>query len=457
MASSERIAPSRVIKNPYHYTTENPRVHARAAMLLHGCFDIEDAGAGWVRPWRFVPEQRQALTSCQAWYPGIFRQMARCASGMALEFETDCSFVNIEVRSDKLPKASAAVFEGRLEEASEVVDAYVIEVDGQVVRGVLPDESGANATIKIDISALVQGVEEQPDEPLQLFPLMESAHTVRVWLPCLRGCELGDVYGEGGFIRPVEQRPQLLVLGDSVAQGFSATNPSENWPCLVARERGWDLVNQSVGAQVFQYSSLAGLDEVKDKLNPATVIVTLGANYRWEPCGERVVSRAIQVYLEGLDELFPDAQVMVVLPDVASSEPVAHSCYKEVPSYIQAAALKVRAKRVAEGRPALLISQAPVLEAAEHFDADAHPTSEGHMHMAEFILSELDKFECRCLQQFGMYGRCGACVVAEAAQTEPQESAMDEVAVESNTDDAELSEDEPFRVARLMRLDAHGA
>lgn len=459
MPKSERIKPSRVISNPYHFMVENPRVHARAAMLLHGSFDLTDAGQGWVRASRFLPEQRQALTSCQAWYPGIFRQMARCSAGMTIEFETDCSFINIEVRSDAEPKAASNVFAGALDERLVIADPYVIEVDGQVVRGVLPNEPLANSLIKIDISALVQGVEEQDDEPLQLLPLMETGHSVRVWLPCLRGCELGDVYGEGSFIRPIAKRAQLLVLGDSVAQGFCAANAAENWPALVARERNFDLVNQSVGAQVFQYSSLAGLDELKGELDPEIIIVALGANYRWEPCGECIVSRAIQVYLEGLDELFPKAKLMVMLPSVEAHEPVAHSCYKQVPAYIQKAALKVRSKRVAEGRPALLISQTPELERELWYDEDGHPTSEGHMYLAEFVLAELDKLDCRCLAQFGKYGQCGSCVTAlheqaEAARVEPDDTAMDDEAVETNIDDADQSEDTPVHFARLMRLNS---
>lgn len=255
MPKLERIEPSRVIKNPYHFAVENPRVRVRASKLLHGALASEDVGYSRSHPLRFLPEQIQAMTSCQAWYPGIFRQMARCSAGIVLEFETDCSFVHIEARPDAQPRATRDVLEKLFDGAREVVDGFAIEVDGHLVRTVAPESLVDDATIKIDISALVQGAEEQDSEPLQLLPILETSHTVRVWLPCLRGCELGDVYGEGSFIRPVAKRDELLVLGDSVAQGFCATSPAQTWPSLVARAHNFDLVNQSVGAQVFQYSS----------------------------------------------------------------------------------------------------------------------------------------------------------------------------------------------------------
>lgn len=455
--SSERIAPSRVIRNPYHYSVENPKVHVRASKLLHGALDTVEVGYSRVRPVRFLHRQIQAMTSCQAWYPGIFRQMTRCTSGISVEFETDCSFVTVELRYEDEPRATTDVLDNMLDDRAEITDACVVEIDGQLMRAVIPEPTMGNGstTLKIDIEALLQGTDEQETQPLQLFSSMPTGHTVRIWLPCLHACELGEVSGEGGYIRPVERRPQLLVLGDSVAQGFCAVNAAENWPCVVARGRNMDLVNQSVGAQVFQHTALAGLDELDRDLNPETIIVALGTNYRYEPCQERVVKREIELFLQGVDVLWPNAKLLVLIPDVSIHRAVEHSCYKQVPEFIEKTALALRSKRVAEGRAALLISHAPVLPRELCYDKDGHPTTEGHALMAQFMHTELDKLECRCLQQFGKFGQCGACVEAEqptAYEPELQESAMDEVAIENNEDDAEVSEDKPFKVARLMRL-----
>lgn len=456
MQKQDRIAPSRVIKNPYHYSVETPKVHVSARKLLHGALDSADVGYSWARPSRFLPEQVQAMTSCQAWYPGIFRQMTTCTSGICLEFETDCSFITIDVRADEFPRASRDVFSDMFEDVPAPRDAFGIEIDGKLVRTALPEVSDKGSVLKIDIAALVQGSEEQASEPLQLLPILDQAHQLRIWLPCLRGCELGDVYGEGSYIRAVPQRTQMLVLGDSVAQGFCADAASDTWPCLVAREWGLELVNQSVGAQVFQYSSLAGLSELERDLNPELVLVALGANYRWEPCLARVVERDILNYLQGVDALWPQAQLVVIIPDVSSHEPVAKSCYKQVPSFIKKIALDIRAKRVAEGRPALFISYTPVFAHELMADDMGHLTTEGNQAFASFVLRELQKLECHCLAQFGKYGQCGSCAVEEPepeAEAASDDTAMDELAVENNIDDAEEREEvEPLQVARLMRL-----
>lgn len=59
-------------------------VRADAADFLHGALDAEAEPGGWVRPLRFLPPQVRALGSCQAWHPGLYRQMARTAAGVSL-------------------------------------------------------------------------------------------------------------------------------------------------------------------------------------------------------------------------------------------------------------------------------------------------------------------------------------------------------------------------------------
>ncbi len=114
-------------------------------------------------------------------------------------------------------------------------------------------------------------------------------------------------------VRPVSgeaPRGTLLVLGDSVAQGFTVDDPALAWPSLVADELQYGLVNQSVGAQAFQESSLGALPVGMD---PSLVIVALGANYRYGRCNERVTGREIASYLARADELWPSVPLVVIV------------------------------------------------------------------------------------------------------------------------------------------------
>lgn len=399
-----------------------PTCCAYARELVRGAVELEELPYGWVRPWRFSAGQRRALASCLAWYPGIFRQMATCTAGIRLEFETDASEVFIEVRTDREPRATRNVLRGMKPEvgdASAAHDGFSFDVDGKHRAGEvrlgpvvgsyaaataaasMPGEWAAGITLELGELSGRDGLIELPG--------FGRSHRVCVWLPALRGCELGRIAGNGTFVRAVEgaEEPVLLVLGDSVAQGFTTDDPALAWPSLVSRELGMPLVNQSVGAQVFQESAVAPLPT--NAGTPALVIVALGANYRYGRCNERVVAREIAAFLEHVDELWPSVPLVVLKPHVGAREPVAGSCFERVPALIDDAVARVRRRRMAAGAPAVLSLATPALEERQLSDADGHLTAAGAASLARFVLGELPKLECRCLAETGRYGRCGAC------------------------------------------------
>ena len=84
-------------------------VRADAADLLHGAVRHESELEGWIRPWRFSADQMRAMGSCQAWHPGLYRQMGRATAGVCLEFTTDSSEVAVEVRLDGEPVGTREV------------------------------------------------------------------------------------------------------------------------------------------------------------------------------------------------------------------------------------------------------------------------------------------------------------------------------------------------------------
>lgn len=418
--------------------------------LLHGAVRVEDLSHGWVRPWRVLSAQQRSLTSCMAWYPGIFRQMAACTSGITLEFETDSSHVVVEVRLDAEPRATRNVLAG-VDGAGEPLahDGLSVDVDGRhrkpamptSAEGILPEARGDVLLVDLTRSGRSRAGGLQP------LPGMGPARHVRVWLPCLRGCELGRVCGDGTFIRPIASRDTMLVLGDSLSQGFCADDPARAWPSVVAPRLGLDLVNQSIGAQVFQPTALTGAEAMG--LSPKLVVVALGANYRYGRCSERVVGREIADFLMRVDELWGDSPLVVLVPATEGRESVSGSCYEQVPGLIAAAASRVRRRRVSGGRPALLVSQMPALPASCLADEDGHPTAKGNARIVDFVMDELEKLDCRCLAELGEFGRCGACRHKVTANRHGSRKAGEQGghAGESHADD-----EAPFAPGSLMEL-----
>ncbi len=304
---------------------------SRAADLLHGCVGCAPEGEGWVRPVRFTTAQLRALGSVRAWHPGLYKRMAACTAGVCLEFETDASHVSVEVALGAVPRGTVSTMRDVERHSGSAPDPGVVsvEIDDLPPVAVRPDD---RHLVEIDLSE--PGAD--PTDPVAL-PGMGRRRRVRVWLPCLTTCAVRDVFFDGGYLGPVAERRALLVLGDSIAQGFVADQPAATWPALLARRAGLDLVNQGIGGQVFQPGSLWGMEE----LDPAAIVVEFGENYRYEPCAASAIGRDVRAYLSEVASAWPETPTWVLgvpphTEDVYPTHP--RSCFAEVDGIIADAA-----------------------------------------------------------------------------------------------------------------------
>ncbi len=351
---------------------------APAAGLLHGAVGAVAHDYRWVRPLRFSEDQIRALGSCQAWHPGLYRQMARTTAGVRVEFETDANVVALEVRIDAEPRGTRAVLGDvdRLaaQEGNPVVpsvhDGLSASVDGRHLWCGMPVDG--EALVELSIAG------NDPEDALGLQPLPGMARTrrVRIWLPALRGCEVRDVICDGTFVRPVPKEKNLLVLGDSIAQGFVSGDPACAWPSLLADRLRLDVVNQGVGGQVFQPGSLFGL---AGSIDPARIVVAFGANYRYEACMARRVSRDVRAYLAEVSRLWPKVPTHVLTPlwhDEAALPSHAMSCHEKVPALIEACVSSHPQMHLVNGLE-LLDHDASLLA-----DGYEHPNEQGNRQIA---------------------------------------------------------------------------
>ncbi len=357
-------------------------VTAAARDLLQGAVCAQAEKDGWVRPLRFTEEQLKALGSCRAWHPGLYHQMALCTAGVCLAFETDSSWVDLEVSFDRLPRGSASVirdaqhYEGR---ERQLYDGVSAEVDGARLKVREPDET--------DVARFVlDNAQGAADLGMQrLFAVEAQAHTVKIWLPCLRGCTVRSVCGDGTYIRPVAPKGALLVLGDSISQGFISLDPGLAWPSLVAQRLKLELVNQGVGGQVFQPGSLVGL---KDAVAPAKIVVELGVNYRFEPCQALRVQAEIQTFLYEVASAWPTVPTWVVTPmphtqNVWPDHP--RSCFDQVEDMIRACSSRHGNFRLVDG--AQLLDSHDLLGLL--IDGSDHPGTKGHAQIAKRLLAAM--------------------------------------------------------------------
>lgn len=348
-------------------------VSAPAADLLHGAVNVIEQDFRWVRPLRFADEQLRALGSCQAWHPGLFKLMARATSGITVEFETDAREVALEVRVDEEPRATQAVLQEAAragKDGPQEYDGISVDVDKRHVWCGMPQSGDQLVVVQLD--------GEDPEDALGLQPLPGMARTrrVRIWLPALRGCLLREVLCDGTFVRPLAARKQLLVLGDSIVQGFVAGDPACTWPALLAAKLNLDLVNQGIAGQVFQPGSLRGLVGL---VNPQRIVVAFGTNYRREACQTDRVSRDIKIYLAEVAQLWPEVKVHVLTPlwyDEARWSAHPRSCCEQIPSLL--------AQHIAKYDNMMLVNGLELMEHDASLLADGcvHPTEQGCRQVA---------------------------------------------------------------------------
>lgn len=276
-------------------TTSNLRVSARG--FLHGSVGIERLRDGAFRPLRITPEQLRVLGSVAALRPGQFRGMAGCTAGISLEFETDASTISIGVRHIPAPRGTRFV-QGEVAKVDPkgvaMIEDFSVEMDGSLHQYLQYFES----SLYIDVASNTGRL-----------PGFGVAHRFRVWLPVMSGVELGDITCDGSFIEPIPARRSLLVLGDSIVQGYVATTPAYAWPARLGKLLDADAINQGIGAHVFQPYTVPRLDEA-----PFAVVVSYGENYRHETLSLTRIEADVRAYLAELAHVFGGVPVFVASP-----------------------------------------------------------------------------------------------------------------------------------------------
>lgn len=330
--------------------------HDRAADFLRGCVDVRHEPSGWERPVRFLPSQLRTLESCMAWHPGQFLQMSRTTAGVCLRLRTDATEVALCLRLDPMPRATRATLrrvEGR--EPAWPHDGVSCDVDGRHLPPATPVELERGLPGMLELagsSVVVFSLEEPgeaPEQGLRPLPGFGRIREVTLWLPCLSGCAVRDLWTDGLTVEPLPARPWLLVLGDGAAQGFLSDDPGLTWPALLAKRLDLDLLDQGILGQVFQQGTVRGLAERPD---PARIVVSYGAAYRHEPCSASRTQREASGYLAEIAELWPEVPCQVLGPlwhDEKASPTHPHSCFAGLDAIVRRAARPHASMSVTDG------------------------------------------------------------------------------------------------------------
>ena len=361
----------------------------KASDYVCGAIEVVAERDGWSRPRRFFASQTRAICSCMAWHPGLFRSMAQTTAGVCLRFATDATEIALAVRLDDESRGTARVLgpidKGRRRRPH---DGVSVVVDGRPVGCVMPEPLGRvlpwiEQSMGLELATFsLRDASVDPSDEIVAIPGLGKRREVCVWLPCLRGCVVRELWTNGTFVEPMAKRAKLLVLGDSIGQGFCSDDPAQTWAALLSERLSRELCNQSVGGQVFQPTMIT--DDAVDAVSH--VIIELGLNYRWERCAPSQIIADTRAFVLGIRRTYPNARLCILTPTWCD-ESVAPSLYPQ--GLITAMSALEDAAKDCE---ACFVSGLELLDHDDRMLADGeHPNAAGHGQIAKRLFEVLDE------------------------------------------------------------------
>jgi lysophospholipase L1-like esterase len=190
------------------------------------------------------------------------------------------------------------------------------------------------------------------------------------------------VGGVGGTVRPAPPQPRWLCYGDSIAEGWAASNPGRAWPAVAGRRYGLDVVNLGyAGAargEMVSAEEIAGL--------PADVIsLSYGTN-----CWTRIQHSAEQVGA-GLDAFVDLVRAGHPHTPIVVASPVIRPDAEDQQNGLGATladlrlAIEERTERRCTLDPRIQLVRGGALLTVDQLADGVHPGDEGHRVLAEAI------------------------------------------------------------------------
>lgn len=216
----------------------------------------------------------------QAYYretnPGFYKKTF-CTAGIRLSFETDSRALSFDYRFIKMSTRHYCFFD-------LFVDGVMVEHFGEIP---CEEKSGTVS-----------------------FALPEGNHLVTLYFPNLFAMQIANfTLSDGATVRPVKRSRKILMLGDSITQGYDAHYASQSYANLVSDMLDMEVYNQAIGGEVFN----PGIIDGDLGFTPDTVIVAYGSNDYNKREREVMVENASEFYRR-VRTTFPEAEIFGILP-----------------------------------------------------------------------------------------------------------------------------------------------
>ncbi|MBR2311771.1 MAG: hypothetical protein IKA46_00575 [Clostridia bacterium] len=251
--------------------------HQELIPLLHGAVRTVDKGDGFLHLFRFTEKQVAFYKTVNHPKKTLFFEKAHASSNIRIAFTSNSSFFSFDYYTTRA--------------ASREYYYYDVFVDGSLVHH--QGEEGVRigaGTIRV--------------------ALPEGEHQVTVYCPPLFSTAVANfTIDDGASIAPIKRSRRMLILGDSITQGYDARFPSQSYANLLADMLNATSVNQGIGGETFN----PGMLDFDLGFTPDIVTVAYGSN-DFTKCTKEEMTENAREYYRLLREAYPNAKIFSVLP-----------------------------------------------------------------------------------------------------------------------------------------------
>lgn len=192
----------------------------------------------------------------------------------------------------------------------------------------------------------------------------------------------------GGEIAPAPSQPRWICYGDSIAEGWCASEPAGAWPHVAAREQGLDVVN--LGYAGAARGEIASAEEIA-QLRADLISIAHGTNcWTRTPHGAELFSAGLRAFLAIVRAAHPRTPIVAI-------SPILRADAEATPNKLGATLADLRAafeRTVAESAgsagmdppgPALTLVRGLPLVPRERLPDGIHPDDAGHVLVARAL------------------------------------------------------------------------
>jgi lysophospholipase L1-like esterase len=215
-----------------------------------------------------------------------------------------------------------------------------------------------------------------------------DALPIAVYLPEGMKPEIVSLRATDGELVPARAQPRWICYGDSIAEGWTASEPAGAWPAIAARVHGLDVVN--LGYAGAARGEIVSAEMIAALPRPAVISISHGTNC-WNriPHSATMMMAGVDAFLRILRDGHPEVPIVVcspiLRPDAESTKNKLGATLGDLREAIE----DVVHSRIERGDERLTLVSGDGVLRGEHLADGIHPSDAGHEILARVFGSRI--------------------------------------------------------------------